>query len=124
MSAVAFFAAWAAGVEMENVEPTGFLLLQNYPNPFNPVTNIAFKVGGTGNRQQAIGNRVVRLAVYDLLGREVAVLVDGQQEPGDYSATWDATGMPSGTYFCRMQVQPLEGNGGNFSAVQKLLLVR
>jgi len=82
---------------------TSFTLLQNYPNPFNPATSIGYSVGEPGSRQQAIGNRAVKLAVYDLLGREVAVLVDGQMQPGKYTAIWDARGMASGVYICRLQ---------------------
>ena len=82
--------------------PTACTLEQNWPNPFNPVTSIGYSVGEPGSRQQAVGNRVVKLAVFDLLGREVAVLVDEQKQPGEYTATWDATGMPSGVYFYRL----------------------
>jgi hypothetical protein len=68
----------------------------NYPNPFNPATTIRFIVGGG-----AASGRV-RLAVYDLLGREVALLVDEAKAPGAYTAAWNAAGMASGVYFCRL----------------------
>lgn len=73
--------------------PQQYELQQNYPNPFNPTTNIVFHlpVGGA-----------VRLEVYDLLGREVVVLVDEKKSAGSYQVQWNAERMPSGVYFCRM----------------------
>jgi len=59
----------------------------------------------------------VKLAVYDLLGREVAVLVDEQKQPGEYTATWDARGMASGVYIYRL-------TAGEFSEVKRMTLVR
>jgi hypothetical protein len=89
--------------------PAAFVLKQNYPNPFNGETKIGFRVLGLGSR--------VRLAVYDVLGREIAVLVDDQKAPGSYRVTWDASRMASGVYFCRL-------TAGSFSDVKKMLLVR
>ena len=74
--------------------PEGFTLSQNYPNPFNPVTNIGFALPEA---------RHVRLCVFDNLGREVAVLVDQTVEPGHHTATFDARGLPSGTYLYRLE---------------------
>jgi hypothetical protein len=79
-----------------------------WPNPFNPSTNLSFSVERTA---------AARLAVYDLLGREVAVLVDGMVEAGAHMATFDAGALPSGVYFARLSS---EGR----SATQRLLLVR
>jgi hypothetical protein len=73
--------------------PEGFALTQNYPNPFNPSTTIGFSVPASGR---------VTLRVYDLLGREVSTLVDGQLAPGSYEATFDAAGLPSGMYVYRL----------------------
>jgi len=75
--------------------PSASRLLQNYPNPFNPETKIGYRVSG-------LGSSWVKLAVYDVLGREVAVLVDERKEPGIYEVRFDARGLSSGTYFCRM----------------------
>lgn len=76
-----------------DVLPVVFGLEQNYPNPFNPRTDIVYYVAGPGP---------VRLTVYDLLGREVAVLVDGALSPGTHSVAWDATTFPSGIYVYRL----------------------
>ena len=73
--------------------PQSFGLEQNYPNPFNPTTSIAFNVAE---------ERHVRLAVYNSLGAEVAVLVDEVLAAGRYTRTFDATGLPSGTYVYRL----------------------
>jgi hypothetical protein len=97
--------------------PQAYALAQNYPNPFNPTTKVGYTVGEMGSRQQAIGNSQVKLAVYDLLGREVAVLVDEKKEAGNYEVTWDARGCASGVYVCRM-------TAGSFVATRKLTLLR
>jgi len=83
----------ATPIEYEPGLPVTFALDQNYPNPFNPSTTIQYSVPATGP---------VRLAVYNLLGREVAVLVDATQAPGTYRVTLDAAGWPSGVYLYRI----------------------
>ncbi len=103
--------------------PTGYQLSQNYPNPFNPTTQIAFSAE-TDSR--------VRVTVYDLLGREVAVLADGDYSPGVYSVTWDGQNssgspMPSGAYYVRMAATSsgLETGGrGSFIETRKMLLLK
>ncbi len=90
--------------------PAVFALRQNFPNPFNPVTTLEYSVGGrTASR--------VRLVVSDVLGREVATLVDGAQMPGSYRVAFDGSGLASGTYFARY-------SGGGTVMTRKLLLVR
>jgi hypothetical protein len=95
--------------------PVSFALRQNFPNPFNPTTTIGYSVGAVSGEQTAV--RRVRLAVYDLLGREVAVLVDEMKEPGYYAISWDAGHMPSGVYVLRM-------TAGEFVAQQKMVLLK
>jgi hypothetical protein len=73
--------------------PLSHLMARNYPNPFNPTTTIRYSVPVSGH---------VNLAVYDLQGREVAVLVNGIQTAATYAVTWDGSGFPSGVYFCRV----------------------
>jgi len=104
------------GVESDGEnQPLAFGLSQNYPNPFNPTTTISYAVGVESNRQSAITG--VKVAVYDMLGREVAVLFDGPKAPGSYTATWDATGAASGVYVCRVVA-------GDFVATRKMILLR
>jgi probable HAF family extracellular repeat protein len=88
--------------------PKEFALYQNYPNPFNPVTTIEYAVPSISH---------VSLKIFNVLGREVATLVNGIKVPGVYSATWDASREPSGVYFYRLQA-------GLFSETKKLLLLK
>ena len=88
--------------------PAGFRLEQNFPNPFNPKTVIS--------GQWTVDSKV-RLAVYDVLGREVAVLASGRYPAGRYSFTFTGANLASGVYFYRL-------TAGSFSAVRKMLLVR
>jgi len=85
-----------------------FSLLQNYPNPFNPTTAIRYRVSA---------DCVVRLKVFDALGREVANLVDETQRKGEYSVVWRAGTSPSGTYFYRLVA-------GEYAATKKMILAK
>ncbi len=93
-------------------QPDAFRLDQNFPNPFNPSTQIAYQVPVAAN---------VRLAVFDLLGREVAVLVDGVRPAGAHRVTWNAAGRASGVYFYRIDVRAANGS---FTDVKRMVLVR
>lgn len=94
--------------------PTQFAVQHNYPNPFNPSTTISFDLPENSN---------VRLIVYDVLGREVAQLVNGAREAGYHSATWDASIMASGVYFARFTATDASGNV-RLNKVTKLLLTK
>ncbi|MDI6804890.1 MAG: cohesin domain-containing protein, partial [Bacteroidota bacterium] len=91
------------GVEnyIGTIIPTNYSLKQNHPNPFNPTTIINYQLPPPDGRA-GIDNWVT-LKVYDVLGREVATLVDEFKEGGYYEAIWDATNIPSGVFFYRMQ---------------------
>lgn len=95
--------------------PRSFGLLQNYPNPFNPSTNIPFFVG----TEQWIG-----LKVFDVLGNEVATLVNEKKAAGNYQVSFEATGLASGIYFYQLRA----GNSPNpehaFVATRKMVVVR
>jgi GH35 family endo-1,4-beta-xylanase len=91
-----------------------FALSQNYPNPFNPVTVIKYTVGVASGRGQVAS---VRLVVYDLLGREVAALVNEQKAPGAYETTFDASGLASGIYIYRL-------TAGSFVQSKSMVLVK
>ena len=88
--------------------PDTFELLQNYPNPFNPATEIRYEVTGTD---------IVKLTVYDVLGREVAVLVNEKKAAGSYTARFEGTGLASGVYFYRLA-------SGNFVRTLPMLLIK
>jgi chitinase len=87
-------------VQRDNAMPERFSLEQNYPNPFNPRTIIRYSVGKVGGQPSTIST--VKLVVYDLLGREVRVLVDEQKAPGTYQTEFDATHLSSGVYIYRL----------------------
>jgi len=92
----------------EEWRPTVFALEQNYPNPFNPSTAIAYDVAAPSD---------VRLAVYDILGREVSVLVNERKGPGNYSVKFDASDLASGVYVYRLQA-------GNVVRTRKMILLK
>jgi hypothetical protein len=92
----------------------GFSLSQNYPNPFNSMTRIEFSVPVDS---RISGNDNVVLEVFDLLGREVAELVNGNLQPGNYAVTFDASGLSSGIYFYKLKA-------GEYSDVKKMLYIR
>lgn len=94
--------------------PERFELSDAYPNPFNPATLISYQLPVAGG---------VRLTVYDMLGREVAVLVNETKQAGSYTVTFDASSVASGMYLLRM-VASAAGGGGGYSAVRKLLVLR
>ena len=106
--------------EREEAAPAAFALLQNYPNPFNPVTNIQFSVGASGGSPA-----FVTLKVYDVLGKEVATLVNEKKPAGIYRVSFDAAAFTSGVYFVKMFVGDLtSASGQEFVATRKILLVR
>ncbi|MBI5475480.1 MAG: T9SS type A sorting domain-containing protein [Ignavibacteriales bacterium] len=88
--------------------PMEFSLQQNYPNPFNPVTDIRYQISEISH---------VKLVIYDVLGREVATLVDEMQDAGFKSVSWDASKIPSGVYFYKLIA-------GNYVATKKMILIR
>lgn len=98
----------ATEIRQEPNLPTDFHLSQNFPNPFNPSTNFTYQVAREG---------FVSIKVYDVLGREVATLVNEIKPSGTFHATWNAIGIGSGLYFCRMQSR-------SFVATKKMILMR
>ncbi len=88
--------------------PSAFRLYQNFPNPFNPTTEIRYDVIAAGE---------VKLAIYDLLGREAAVVVDERKSPGSYVVRFDGRGLASGAYLCRL-------SAGHFAQTRLMMLLR
>jgi photosystem II stability/assembly factor-like uncharacterized protein len=100
----------------QNEVPDNYKLYQNFPNPFNPVTRIKFIISLL--RGVSEGRDVpVRLIIYDILGRETAVLVNKQMKSGTYEVEWNAGSFSSGIYFCKLAA-------GSFSDVKKMMLVK
>ena len=99
----------SVGVESERAGlPAEFTLSQNYPNPFNPVTKIEYSLPVKSE---------VRLIIYNLLGKEVARLVDGNMTAGNHQVTWDASNVSSGIYFYQLQA-------GDFVRTRKMVLLK
>ena len=95
-------------VALSSGTPTQFSLMQNYPNPFNPTTEISYQLSESS---------FVTLKVYDILGREVATLVNGHQSPGMHNVTFDASRLPTGVYFYRL-------DAGTHVATRKMLMLK
>jgi len=95
---------------------TRFSLLQNYPNPFNPSTTIKYSIPDVVNGH-ARSSTNVTLKIYNVLGQEVSTLVNKQHQPGNYEVVFDASSLPSGTYFYKL-------TAGDFSETKKLLLLK
>jgi hypothetical protein len=104
-----FFSTMLSDVrEVENSFPSDFVLEQNYPNPFNPATNIRFSLPEANQ---------VTLRVYDLLGQEVATLVNQFMNAGTFEISFDASNLPTGIYTYSL-------TAGNFNSVKKMMLIK
>ncbi len=133
----------ALAVDASSGTPVAWALEQNYPNPFNPGTTIRFSIGtgvhamrdgteSSGSDNKGGQGAVVRLAVYDILGREVAVLVNEKKAPGTYDVVFDGSGVASGVYVYRLQVggpdSPSSGGSTSgadgFTATRLMTLIR
>lgn len=103
--------------------PLRFSLLPNYPNPFNPSTSIRYEIPSACD---------VRLTVVDLIGRDVAILVDGRQDPGTHEARFDGSNLASGVYICRLCARAVtasahQGASGaisGFTQIRTVMLLR
>jgi subtilisin-like proprotein convertase family protein len=108
-------ASWCINIQYHDIigitnhqVPLKSWLSQNYPNPFNPVTSITYELSSKD---------CIKLAVYDILGREVEVLQSGEKNPGKYEVTWNASAYSSGIYFYRL-------TGKNINETKKMLLIK
>ncbi len=87
-------------IKDDNTRPNDFALSQNYPNPFNPTTTIEYTL--PVEMLHATSLQLVTLKIFDILGQEVATLLDKQQKPGIYKVQFDASNLASGVYFCNL----------------------
>ncbi|MEN8194559.1 MAG: endonuclease/exonuclease/phosphatase family protein, partial [Bacteroidota bacterium] len=110
--------------QVDNEKPNNFVLLQNYPNPFNPSTTIKYKIPSVerdlsrSNKSElkfALQN--VSLKIYDILGREVAILVNKQQLPGNYEVKFDGRNLASGVYYYQLKTD-------SFIQSRKMILMK
>ncbi len=110
-SAIMKFRSFQTGLDVEDdrTEPHSIpLLRKNYPNPFNPTTNMSFVIRHLS---------LVSLKVFDVLGKEVATLVNEMKQPGEYTIQWNGEGVPSGVYFYRIVA-------GEFTQTKKMVVLK
>jgi hypothetical protein len=88
--------------------PLVYNLFQNYPNPFNPSTTIKYDIVNQG---------IVRISIYDVLGKEVNTLVNSQHSPGKYEVVMNVDNLSSGIYYYKI-------TAGNFNAVKKMIIIK
>ena len=105
---IASYTQGVSAVDEQVTIPQEITLRQNYPNPFNPTTSISYDLPKSHH---------VMVVVYNLLGQEVAVLVDAAQDAGHHTVEWNAKETPTGVYFYRLQA-------GSFSQVRRMLLLK
>ncbi len=102
------------GIHEESVVPLSFKLEQNYPNPFNPTTKIKYSIPSSTETRHALS---VQLKIYDILGRELATLVNETKAPGNYEIEFNATALPSGVYFYTIKA-------GSYMDTKKMVLLK
>ncbi|OGU80826.1 MAG: hypothetical protein A2W11_14205 [Ignavibacteria bacterium RBG_16_35_7] len=102
------FGTPVSDVQQESEPPVEYSLEQNYPNPFNPSTTIKYSIPEEG---------YIKLAIYDLLGNEIAVLVSGDQRAGNYEVNFTAGNLSSGVYIYRIE-------SSNYKASKKFVLIK
>lgn len=106
----------ATGVSQSNIAPNKFELKQNYPNPFNPSTNISFSLPAPGH---------VKLALYNISGKEISTLINIDEGKGIYNFQFEAAtingGLPSGIYFYRLDARTSKGN---YTQIKKMVLLK
>lgn len=120
----------------QSFEVESYQLFQNYPNPFNPTTKIKFTIPlnpTSSYRSESLpwSWGLVTLKVYDVLGNEVAILINEENLEGDYEITFNATGLPSGVYFYQLTVTPthsdlkhVEGLAGSLAITKKMIILK
>ncbi|MFZ1289760.1 MAG: T9SS type A sorting domain-containing protein [Melioribacteraceae bacterium] len=99
--------------DKENNLPTEYSLFQNYPNPFNPTTTIKYSIPNVETQNFAS----LQIKIYDILGREVATLVNEKQKPGFYEVNFDGSGLASGIYYYRI-------SAGKYMETKKMILLK
>jgi hypothetical protein len=110
-----FDVAGAIGIGSHSEVIKNFSLSQNYPNPFNPTTLIGFDLPKESK---------VKLTVFDILGKEIAVLSDGNRNPGHHEVVWDASRFSSGIYFYKIEVRQSGSSTSDFVATKRMVVVK
>ncbi len=100
-------------ISIMNYVPDNYSLFQNYPNPFNPVTKIKFQIPSDVRSQKS----KVKIIIYDVLGKEILTLVNGELQPGSYEVTFDGSNYASGIYFYQLR-------SGDYINTRKMILLK
>ncbi|MBN1398077.1 MAG: T9SS type A sorting domain-containing protein, partial [Bacteroidetes bacterium] len=108
--------SWTKDIKITIAPPKTYELYQNYPNPFNPTTTIEYQLPAAGTQY------IVSLKIYDITGREIAILVNEQQEPGYYQKVFDASRYASGVYIYRLTAKDGQNKRNIFQ--KKMVLLR
>ena len=109
----------------DEISPVQFHLSQNYPNPFNPSTTIKYIIQSSVIASGTKQSQFVTLKVYDILGNEIATLVNEEKSTGTYHASFNATQLNSGIYLYRIQAgDPSTGSGQGFVETKKMILLK
>ena len=108
--------AYSSEIEVEVKAPNVFSLEQNYPNPFNPTTKIKYTIPASP-KSSPKERTLITMKIYDILGNEVATLVNEEQAPGVYEVEFEGTGLPSGVYFYQLMA-------GSFIETKKMVLMK
>lgn len=112
---------WKNANVVTNNIPTEFVLYQNFPNPFNPITKIKYDIPPS----KGAGGMIVKLIVYDLLGREVVILVNNEfKTAGRYEINWNAMNFASGVYIYRIQVRQAGSSAEDYVSTKKMVLIK
>ena len=106
--------AMSPGISGENI-PVSYYLYQNFPNPFNPSTTIQFDLPHASQ---------VKLVVYDVLGREIVKLLNGNLLAGKHNYVWNVSGLASGIYFYQIVAAPDVRGIGDFVSVKKMVFIK
>ncbi|MGH2574926.1 MAG: T9SS type A sorting domain-containing protein [Ignavibacteria bacterium] len=104
-------------IQISNQIPNNFFLYQNFPNPFNPNTKIKFDIASYIPPLKGARGMIVRLNIFDILGREVVMLVNESLKPGTYEVDFDGTNYPSGVYYYRLKA-------GEYLETRKMVLIK
>jgi hypothetical protein len=107
--------SWTKQITIKINAPEKYELFQNYPNPFNPSTNMSFVISQLS---------FVSLKVYNVLGQEVATLVDGEKSAGYHEVEWNGSDVSSGVYFYKLEAAGMSDNSKSFVQIKKMLLAK
>jgi hypothetical protein len=106
---------WSKEIKVAAGAPDKFELFQNYPNPFNPTTTISYQLANDSK---------VTIKIYDVLGKEVTTMFNGEQKAGYYENKFNANNIASGMYIYRLIAKSNNGKASEFSSIKKMMVIK